>query len=153
GYTKRMYPWSDLQDKSVTGYGYGLTSLTTTPDYLLHSGVMKVANANLPFSGNPGIRLVANPNQIVFEGDSGGPVMLATNMGEALAAVSTSVDPGNGVPAGAQAIPTAAISQWVIKSMFPNKYFWCHGVECMTTAAMIPNNTTLGYTTSWNPCG
>jgi hypothetical protein len=161
GYAKRMYPWPDLLNQTVTGWGYGDNAVaggSGTGAGTFRSGTMRVSETGIFFndevaSNNPGIALVANPNQLIFTGDSGGAVTFNALQGpNTLAAVTTAgnVNP-DGSPKRGLAIPTAAISQWAITTMYPNRVFTCHGVECLTTQTQLANNT--GYSTTWAPCG
>lgn len=161
GYAKRMYPWSDLLNQTVTGWGYGANAVsggTPIGGHVLRNGVMKVTQTGFTFdapgfSNNPGIALSPNPNQLIFDGDSGGATTFNTLQGlNTLAAVNIGGGvAADGSPTTGYAIPTASFSQWAIKTMYPNRMLICHGVECMTTQSALPNGN--GLDTSWAPCG
>jgi V8-like Glu-specific endopeptidase len=166
GFAKRMYPWNDLLNQTVTGWGYGANAVSSGNPVgagVFRKGVMSVSQTNIFFNdevanNNPGIALLPNPNQLIFSGDSGGPVTYSTPMRpnnqspDTLAAVTVAGDnAADGHPVQGYAIPTAAISQWAIATMYPNQVFICHGVECMTTRSSLANNT--GLDTTWMPCG
>jgi hypothetical protein len=160
-----MYPWNDananLLNQTVTGWGYGDNAVSGGSGIgagTFRTGTMRVSQTNILFNdevanNNPGIALVANPNQLIFTGDSGGPVTFNTLQGgNTLAAVTTAGNvAADGSPTTGFAIPTASISQWAIATMYPNRVFQCHGVECMTTQSLLANNT--GYSNTWAPCG
>lgn len=162
GYAKRMYPWDDLLNQTVTGWGYGANAVSgggePTGQHVLRSGTMQVTQTGFffdapPYTNNPGIAMAPSPNQLIFEGDSGGATTLNPLQGlNTLAAMSIggTLD-SNGAPATGYAIPTASFSQWAIKTMYPNRDLICHGVECMTTQAALANGS--GLDTSWAPCG
>jgi len=166
GFAKRMYPWNDLLNQSVTGWGFGNNAVSNgagTGAGVFRKGVMSVSQTNITFnddvaSNNPGIALIPNPNQLIFSGDSGGPVTYSTpqrpnnQSPDTLAAVTIAGNnAADGHPTQGYAIPTSAISQWAMTTIYPNQVFICHGVECMTTKGSLANNT--GLDTTWMPCG
>jgi hypothetical protein len=154
GYAKRMYPWDDLLNQTVIGWGYGANAAGGGGAHVLRSGTMQVVQTGFLFNNNnPGIEMVPNPNQMIFDGDSGGATTVNPVQGlNTLAAMNVGGVVGpNGTPTEGYAIPTASFSQWAIKTMYPNRDLICHGVECMTTRAALANNS--GLDTSWAPCG
>jgi hypothetical protein len=161
GYAKRMYPWNDLLNQTVTGWGYGANAVSGGAPigaHVLRNGTMKVIESGFtfdapPYSNIPGIAMAPNPNQMIFDGDSGGATTVNTLQGpNTLAAMNMGGVIGpNGAPTTGYAVPTASFSQWAIKTMYPNRALMCHGVECLTTQAALANNS--GLETSWAPCG
>jgi len=161
GYAKRMYPWTDLLNQTVTGWGYGANAVsggTPVGAHVLRNGTMKVSQTGFtfdvpPYFGNPGLYLTPNPNQMIFDGDSGGATTVNVLQGtNTLAAVNVGgTTDGSGAPVDGYVIPTASFSQWAIKTIYPNRAFVCHGVECMTTQNALANSS--GLDTSWAPCG
>lgn len=160
GYAKRMYPWSDLLNQTVMAWGYGANAVSGgvgTGYGVLRQGTLLVAETDIEFSAqgfrNPALRMTASTNQQTFGGDGGGAITYSTLQGiNTLAAVPIGVQfAPDGSPSMSFAIPTEKISQWAIKTIYPNRALACHGVECMTTQTALANNS--GLDTSWAPCG
>jgi hypothetical protein len=160
-FVRRMHPFGDMMSRDVNCYGYGRLNADPNTAEVARVGAMVVNRVDFTFDGsvsrnNPGVQLVPRINgQLNTHGDSGAGCLIQTLMGESHATVQSQTffengDP-NRTPTKAYSIPTSRFSRWALTTLFPNRAFWCQGVECLTTAASLPNNFSMN--TTWNPCG
>lgn len=140
GYQRSMNPYVLSHDNGLA-FGYGSGYLAYAPVDFDLSGTYI---SNIFFRGGDSGRMVGE------QGDSGGGifnhVVYAPNDPSVLADMTlaglfTTIGAGPGV-VGARV--------WARELMFPDQYLYCHGIECFTTKAELPNN--LSYFRTWEPC-
>jgi hypothetical protein len=153
GFSKPLNPFppSDLLDKQLTCFGYGVNSTANTGAGTLRQGTVKVSRVGLTVTGdsggeNPAIEYQPVGDQLPWYGDSGSGCNRQTTNGMQLASVHKgAADPellGYG-------IPTSEILPWVMRTMYPKRPLVCHGPFCMTTGSRFAAEAAV----NWRPCG
>lgn len=131
-------------NQQVTCYGYGRATINGP------SGTLRTGTGVIHGVSSYNLGLHHPSGQFSLEGDSGGGCYVQTTIGPALVMTMSGAGTIGDIAFETMGAPVHRASRWIMETMYPNKTFWCHGLECMTTMASLPNNSSFG--TFWRPC-